>query len=211
MAGVVCGRSGPGDSVLAGEHDLSPTQRPAKTLQSIVDKLPRQSTSLAQVQDIAGCKVVVPGIPDQDALTAALRGRVADHREYDRRDQSSHGYRAVHFVARVDGRRVEVQVRTELQHLWAQLSELAAQERGHELKYGEGDPGALRLLMDYSNAIARLERCGRSGRDFEPFESPWWLRQPMSARPGWRRGAATRDDRLLHDLIRRITILTSRS
>jgi ppGpp synthetase/RelA/SpoT-type nucleotidyltranferase len=35
----------------------------------------------------------------------------------DRREKPSHGYRAVHVIVECGGRMVEIQVRTELQHL----------------------------------------------------------------------------------------------
>src|SRR6266704_1936073 len=62
---------------------------------------------LTQIQDIAGCRIVTPDI-------------------IDRRDTPSHGYRAVHVIVRHSGKLVEIQVRTALQHLWAELSEKLA-------------------------------------------------------------------------------------
>lgn len=38
---------------------LQPTGRPAKSTISIVDKLRRETSRLSQVQDIAGCRIVV--------------------------------------------------------------------------------------------------------------------------------------------------------
>jgi ppGpp synthetase/RelA/SpoT-type nucleotidyltranferase len=52
----------------------------------------------------------------------------------DRRAKPSHGYRAVHVVVRESGLPVEVQVRTELQHSWTELSESLADTFGSDLK-----------------------------------------------------------------------------
>jgi (p)ppGpp synthase/HD superfamily hydrolase len=38
---------------------LVPTGRPAKSTSSIIDKLDRESIRLSQIQDIAGCRIVV--------------------------------------------------------------------------------------------------------------------------------------------------------
>jgi ppGpp synthetase/RelA/SpoT-type nucleotidyltranferase len=54
----------------------------------------------------------VPLAKDQDALVERLLAAHADWRPVDRRNRSSHGYRAVHLVATIDERSVEVQVRS---------------------------------------------------------------------------------------------------
>ena len=61
----------------------------------------------------------------------------------------------------IDGYRVEVQARTNLQHLWAELSETLALGHGApELKYGgdvPGHPGTRDRLLLLSGAIAAFE------------------------------------------------------
>src|SRR5262245_35279291 len=52
---------------LIREHlSLEPTGRPAKSTQSIVEKLRRESIRLTQIQDIAGCRIVVTDRGTQD-------------------------------------------------------------------------------------------------------------------------------------------------
>ncbi len=77
----------------------------------------------------------------------------------DRRVKPSHGYRAVHVIVSVDGILVEVQVRTELQHLWAQISEVFA-GFDREIKYGGGLEGDRALLLSMSEKIAQVETGG---------------------------------------------------
>jgi len=57
----------------------------------------------------------------------------------DRRKKPSFGYRAVHVVVATSSRLIEVQVRTQFQHMWAEISEKYADELGPEIKYGVGD------------------------------------------------------------------------
>ncbi|SRR6266496_656574 len=45
---------------------LEPTGRPAKSTTSIIDKLQRETIRLSQMQDIAGCRIVVPLLASQD-------------------------------------------------------------------------------------------------------------------------------------------------
>lgn len=56
-----------------GPEALFPvTARPLKTRQAIVAKLVREKTRLATMQDIAGTRVVVPGLERQEAVVAAI-------------------------------------------------------------------------------------------------------------------------------------------
>ena len=103
--------------------NLGATGRPAKSTPSIVEKLKRESLRLTQMQDIAGCRIVIADIQAQDSVTAALRTLFDEFSIVDRRITPSHGYRAVHGIAKYRGRAVEVQIRTSAQHLWAELSE----------------------------------------------------------------------------------------
>ena len=75
----------------------------------------------------------------------------------DRRKTPSHGYRAVHVVVLLHGKSIEIQVRTSLQHLWAELSEKFADIIDPGIKYGEGIPQIQQVLRDTSELISILE------------------------------------------------------
>src|SRR5439155_22940423 len=47
---------------IRSELGLEPTGRPQKTATTIPGKLRRQSIRLSQIQDIAGCRIVVPDL-----------------------------------------------------------------------------------------------------------------------------------------------------
>jgi tetrahydromethanopterin S-methyltransferase subunit G len=57
-------------------------------------------------------------------------------RVIDRREVPSQGYTAVHVVVFPDGIPVEVQVRTTLQHEWAEMFEKLADRVGRSIRYG---------------------------------------------------------------------------
>jgi putative GTP pyrophosphokinase len=142
---------------LRAELDVEVSGRPAKSTAAIVDKLRRGSMRLTQMQDIAGCRIVVTDVPAQDRLVAQL-GEMFKITIVDRRASPSYGYRAVHVVAKVGSLPVEVQVRTELQHAWAELSEKMADVYGIALKYG-GGPVSIRSILDaYSSLISVFEQ-----------------------------------------------------
>ena len=136
---------------------LEASGRPAKSTTAIVDKLNRGSMRLSQMQDIAGCRVVVADTLAQDSVVRHLT-TLFPSTTVDRRDRSSHGYRAVHVVLRPGRRPIEVQVRTVLQHLWAEFSEKAADTFGIEVKYGGGHKVIREALDSASDLVARFER-----------------------------------------------------
>jgi len=139
------------------ELKIAPTGRPGKSIPSILHKLNRESIRLSQMQDIAGCRIVVVDIPDQDEVLRLLGRLFGDARTIDRRIRPSHGYRAVHVVARIAGLPVEIQVRTDLQHLWAEYSEMMADAVDKDVKYGEGPVELRELLASAARLVQDLE------------------------------------------------------
>jgi putative GTP pyrophosphokinase len=147
------------ESVFAKVEQLGviPTGRPAKTTTAIVDKLIRQNIRLTQIQDIAGLRVVVPDVSEQNRLINELRFTFRDVAVFDRREKSSHGYRAVHVVAGARAKGIEIQVRTRAQHLWAEISEKLADTVDYAIKYGGGPLEIRDTLEVYSIAIKSIE------------------------------------------------------
>jgi ppGpp synthetase/RelA/SpoT-type nucleotidyltranferase len=144
-----------------------------KTLKTTLEKLHRQPElrSLAQIRDLAGMRVVVHGTrADQDELAQQIaemfRDDVRPVKLIDRRVDPRAGYRAVHLEVRRDGILIEIQIRTGLQHRWAELFERAADRLGRGLRYGESVenlPGAeaalFMLIMQHeADAIDTRER-----------------------------------------------------
>jgi hypothetical protein len=132
---------------------LEPTTR-LKTVETIVQKLHRANTDLSRMQDVAGARVVRNcTLEEQDELVSVVVARFNESDVVDRRydpNQStlrvdnlrapgpSYGYRAVHVVLIVDRLLVEVQLRTGLQDLWAQVVERVSDQWGRAIRYGEG-------------------------------------------------------------------------
>jgi len=65
----------------------------------------------------------------------------------------------VHVVVTVLESAVELQVRTALQHRWAEWSEKFADEFGQDLKYGGGPEVWRNELLASSDGIAKYEAC----------------------------------------------------
>lgn len=100
------------------ELKLEPTGRQVKSTDSIIEKLRRESTRLTQVQDIAGCRIVVSDVIEQERVVASLIKIFPSTSVVDRRVNPSYGYRAIHVIPRILGKLIEIQIRSKLQHLW---------------------------------------------------------------------------------------------
>ncbi|BBX66946.1 RelA/SpoT domain-containing protein [Mycolicibacterium psychrotolerans] len=134
-----------------------------KRLPTILDKLKRHPTmSVTTMQDLGGCRVVLKNVPEVEQLANVLRdlprskNRVTKVYDYLRDDPGPRpsGYRGVHLVyeygpSKVEyrGLRIELQIRTELQHAWATAVETMDLFSGSRLKYGKGEPEVLRYFV----------------------------------------------------------------
>jgi putative GTP pyrophosphokinase len=133
-------------------------QRPSKATPSIIAKLRRQPTlKLTQIQDIAGLRVWLTDRYSQNVLTERVQSVFPNAKVIDRRKTPTYNYRAVHLIVSALDRPVEIQLRTEMQHAWAHLSERLADSLGHALKYGGGDEHLRGILQELSERIDTLE------------------------------------------------------
>jgi hypothetical protein len=162
-----------------------------KRLESIEAKLRRfgkpradgkpSKMKLSQMQDIGGCRAVVPSpwhlarlvkVYDRDFVEAHKRPRPDRSLCYEKYDYikkpKADGYRGVHFVYKYQsGRaahaphqnlRIEVQLRTGLQHAWATAVETAGIFTKQALKSNVGSENWLRFFALMGSAIAMRER-----------------------------------------------------
>ncbi len=121
----------------------APVTSRVKNTGTILEKLRRNDgRGLSTIQDLAGVRVIVGGGRiGQDATAAALieafSSAERSAKVIDRRADPRSGYRAVHLVISIDGLPVEIQLRTDLQHRWAELFEKLADELGRGIRYGQ--------------------------------------------------------------------------
>jgi hypothetical protein len=144
-----------------------------KRLPTILDKLIRHPTmSVTTMHDLGGCRVVFESVDEVDRLVAALRDlprarnrvtRVYDYLHDDPGPKPS-GYRGVHLSyeygaskPEYHGLRIELQVRTQLQHAWATAVETMDLFSGSELKYGKGNQDEIRYFVLVSSLMAHEE------------------------------------------------------
>lgn len=137
---------------------LSPTGR-LKTTHTMREKLQR-GTRLSAMQDVAGVRVTIPSESSrlvQDSVVRQIQHAFPDSRVRDRRDSPTHGYRAVHVIVDEDNCPVEIQVRTHLQDLWAQVVERLADLWGRGIRYGEPPEDPTARIGSGDDAVTRQE------------------------------------------------------
>lgn len=131
----------------------------------IARKLSRLSVRLSQLQDIGGLRIIVPNNSDVNKLVVFLNNelnsddrftivRQTDYRELGR---DTTGYRAIHIIISVNGLYAELQVRSNIQHYWAENIEKTSVIYGHLLKEGEGAREVLSYFKLLSDIFYKVE------------------------------------------------------
>ena len=153
-------------------------KRPAITAKLVAK--PRMR--LSQMEDVAGCRVVLPSLDDVYRLRDHVQ-RTSRRMSFDRTDDyvespRDGGYRAVHLHARrtvtragrdVGARRVEIQLRTRRQHGWADEVESFDELAGTDVKHEEADADILRYWADRAALLAAWD----AGRDDADERARW--------------------------------------
>ncbi|WP_156939913.1 RelA/SpoT domain-containing protein [Mesorhizobium sp. LNHC209A00] len=144
-----------------------------KRMASICRKLRESTTNLDTMNDIGGCRAIMPDIQSVRLLLASMRDKFPHEirsREFNYIDEPKpDGYRSHHIVFKYrprdadteafEGRRIELQVRTTLQHSWATAVEAVGLFRRQDLKHGNGEQDWLRLFQLMSAEFAQVEQC----------------------------------------------------
>lgn len=143
-----------------------------KRTPSIVEKLKRfESMSLDRMQDIGGLRVIVGSIDDVYKLYSLMShsARFKHQLELPPHDYikkpKQDGYRSLHQVIRyqnntheeLNGLRLEIQIRTCLQHSWATTVETLGMIQKSSLKAGQGDELTKKFFRTVSALFALEE------------------------------------------------------
>ncbi len=143
-----------------------------KQMPSIRSKLGRINSNLRQLQDLGGCRAVVPSIYEARALAESIR----EHSPHNLKREDCYmdnprlsGYRSHHLIfafhprdtseSSYEGRLIELQIKSRLQHSWATAVEAVGMYLGDNLKAGSGSEDWLRLFELMSLEFAASEGC----------------------------------------------------
>jgi putative GTP pyrophosphokinase len=133
------------------------TQR-LKRIDTLIDKLARERGNVTQMHDIGGVRAVVPVLRDVLVLRRRLlkSWTIIKERDYIS-DPKPAGYRALHLIVERRDLRIEVQLRTVPQDIWANAVENVGHEHGIALKFGKGSDRDRFLFSGLSEVIAGFE------------------------------------------------------
>jgi ppGpp synthetase/RelA/SpoT-type nucleotidyltranferase len=131
----------------------------------ILRKLKRFSVRLSQLQDIGGTRVIVEQNKDVEELVNFLKNkfqtskdlkvvRLTDYRGEGREDS---GYRAYHLILEREGYKMELQIRSKIQHYWAETIERSSIIYGHHLKELEGHSDVIQYFKKLSDLFYEIE------------------------------------------------------
>ena len=95
-----------------------------KVVDSIQEKITRKKyTCISELTDIAGARIVIPSYAAIPLVTQNIESALKIVEKEDMiADQRGTGYRAIHYLAAVDGRLVEIQIHTHRGTIWAGAS-----------------------------------------------------------------------------------------
>lgn len=147
------------------------TAQRLKRYPSILAKLRRfQNMDLARMQDIGGCRAIVRDIEAVYEMlrvfeTGRHRHTLDDFKDYIAEPKED-GYRGIHLIYKYVGRgngsiynglRIEVQLRTQIQHAWATAVETVDLFTRQAIKAGQGQPHWREFFCVASEAFSILE------------------------------------------------------
>lgn len=143
-----------------------------KRLASIRLKLERYpDMKMSQIQDIGGCRAIMKDVTEVDQLvniykheSRGIKHKLAKEQDYILRPKPS-GYRGIHLIYKYrsdkvqayDDMRIEIQIRTLMQHAWATTVETVGTFIQQSLKSSQGEDDWLRFFIVMSSAMAILE------------------------------------------------------
>lgn len=152
-------------------HDPIAAQR-LKRMPTIIDKLQRYPTmTLTSMQDIAGIRAILPSVADVYRLADEYRNNrrfvheLIGQKDYIAEPKDEDGYRSLHLIYRYknkqnnryDGLKLEMQIRTKLQHTWATAVETMETFLGQALKSRKGNQQWRDFFAIVSSAFAHME------------------------------------------------------
>ena len=150
-----------------------------KRLPSILKKLQRKyygnkpTMKLSQMQDIAGCRAVMPNVflakklYKEEYIKGDLKHKRVNEKDYITYPKED-GYRSIHLIYRYNsdkkgkkdynGLLIEVQIRSKLQHLWATAIETVDFFTRQAIKSSEGQKEWMDFFRLVSSAFALIEK-----------------------------------------------------
>lgn len=155
-----------------GNIQIQSLSRRLKRLSSIQNKLDRNpEMRLGGLQDIGGLRIVVSTMITLNKALSILENNIPENFELTKApmnyiiEPKDSGYRSVHFIYKyksenpdLDGMKIELQLRTKLQHSWAMAVETVGLITKTDLKASQGNENWLTFFKMISTLFALKEK-----------------------------------------------------
>jgi putative GTP pyrophosphokinase len=144
-----------------------------KRMPTILDKLNREPTmEYTNMQDIGGVRAILNSNKEVKEIVKKYKDSrnhiLVNEKDYITNPRHADGYRSHHLIYKYDnhlkiaeqynGLRIEVQLRTKLQHIWATAVETMGAILGQQLKSRQGEEAWLEFFAVVSSAFAHIEK-----------------------------------------------------
>src|SRR3989344_4395016 len=147
-----------------------------KRARAIILKLLRfNNMKLSRIEDIGGCRVIMPNVELARNIAERYISKNKRHKRIKSREKNyinlpkDDGYRSIHLVYSYysrnkvgkvfNGKLIEIQIRSKLQHIWATALETVDLFSHQRIKFGSGDPNWKYFFRLVSSAFAMMEKC----------------------------------------------------
>jgi len=140
-----------------------------KTIEGKIKRYPQME--LYRMQDLGGCRVILPTIKDvyivkKKLMESRIRHELHHEKDYIAIPKLETGYRGLHLIYKYksdkredyNGLLVEIQIRTKLQHLWATAVETVGLFTQNGLKFNQGSDRWLRFFKIVSAVFSVEEK-----------------------------------------------------
>ena len=138
-----------------------------KRFTTLMNKLEREpSMKLSQMQDLGGCRSIVETMDHVNQIYGRYRSQETKCYDYIR-NLKEDGYRGIHLIGRYqpqrcsgkpwENQRIEIQIRTQLQHAFATTVETVTTFTREQLKFGGGHQDWRRFFSLIGSAFAYKE------------------------------------------------------
>lgn len=149
-----------------------------KRIYSIIRKLQRKNNygmDLTRMSDIAGIRIIVKNIEDQNNVLENLKKNFGIEKIYDYRNDDKL-YKSIHLIIKdSDNKLIEIQIRSLAQQTWADESE----SFGEQVKFGKYNQEIGDYLKLLNNLTDEIDKNGKINDDFSSENYLYNLKSPI--------------------------------
>lgn len=147
------------------ESNVHVNQRLKRKPQILKKLIRKKNMRLSQMRDIGGCRAIFENNEKIDEVADLIRTKarrykyfsIVSEADYRVNGRVESGYRALHITVERNGFQIEIQLRSRIQHYWAEAIERTSVLCETSLKEGEGFPEIIDYFKIVSDAFFEID------------------------------------------------------